>query len=70
MFFANIFDSKIVDDQQESDVFGSVFPKLGRTRDRRLSKLRKVDLNAVVGDASSLIQIRHAFAYLHVDPPI
>ena len=70
VFFANIFDGKIVDDQQESDVFGCVFPKRGHTGNRGLSKLRKVELEAVIGDASGLIQNGYALADIHANPPI
>ena len=70
VLFANIFDAKIVDDQQESDVFGKFFPKRGRTSDRGVAKLRKVELETVVSYASVLLQTGHALVDLHVDPPI
>ena len=70
VFFANIFDAKIVNDQRENDVFGSFFPKRGRTSDRGLSKLRKVELEAAVGNLFGLLQTGHALADIHVDPPI
>ena len=70
VFFANIFDAKIVNDQRESDVFGSVFPKRGRTRDRGVAKLSKVELEAVIGDLYGLLQTGHALVDLHVDPSI
>ena len=70
VFFANIFDAKIVNDQRESDVFGSVFPKRGHTCNRGLAKLRKVELEAVIGDASGLIQNGYDLADLHANPPI
>ena len=70
MFFAKIFDAKIVEDKQKSDIFGSVFPKRGRTSDRGVSKLRKVELEAVAGNASGLLQTQHSLTDLHVDPPI
>ena len=69
VLFADIFYSKVIDDQQGKQI-GGVLPKQGGMSNRGVPKFREVHPEVVVGDAASLLQPRHAFLGFHKNPAI
>ena len=68
IFFADIFDTKVVNDKRDGDVPRRMLPEGRGAGDRRIYKLGEVDFQPVIGDADGLFETRHAFADLHVRP--
>ena len=69
-FFADVFDTKVVDHKGKADFFGGILTKGGGLSDRVLAKLGKVYLEPIVSDAAGLFQAWHAFADLQVYPSV
>ena len=69
-FFANVFDTEVVDHEGEEDIFGGMLPKGRGLRDEGVSKLGKVDLEHILCNAAGLFQAWHVFADLQVHPSV
>ena len=67
-FFDDIFDTKVVDCEEEKDIFGGMLPKGRGLRNGGVAKLGKVDLEPIVCNTARLFQDWHAFADLQVHP--
>ena len=70
IFFADIFDSEVVNDKGEGDFTRSMLPEGRGAGDRRISKLGKVYFQTFIGDAAGLFETRHDFADLHIYPAV
>ena len=70
IFFANIFDAKVVNNKEEGDVTHLMLPEGRVAGDRRISKLGDVEFQPVIGNAVGLFETRHDFADLHIDPVV
>ena len=69
-FFADIFDTEVVDHEGEKNIFGGMLPKGRGSRNGGVAKLGKVDLEPIVCNAAGLFQAWHAFADLQVHPSV
>ena len=67
-FFADIFDTEVVDHEGEKNIFGGMLPKGRGWRNGGVAKLGKVDLEPIVCNAAGLFQDWHAFADIQVHP--
>ena len=70
IFFAKIFDAKVVNNKGEGDVTRCMIPEGRGAGDRRISKLGEGYFRPVIGNAAGLFETLHAFADLHVDPTV
>ena len=70
IFFANIFDAEVVNDEGRGDVMRHMIPEGMGAGDRRISKLGKVDFQPALGNVAGLFETRHAFSDIHVDTAI
>ena len=68
--FSDIIDTKIVDDERESDGLSGVLPERRSSGNRDESKMGKMSFESVVGDAACLFEAWHAFADLEVNPSV
>ena len=69
-FFADVFDTEVVDHKGEKYIFGRMLPKGRGSCDRGLAKLGKVDLDPIVCNMAELFQGWHAFADIQVHPSV
>ena len=63
----DVFNTKIINNQRESEWTGVVLPKAWRDRDRGITEGRKELGQAIVGDFSGLREAIHAFANFNLD---
>ena len=70
IFFAGIFDAKIIHYKGKSDGFGGIIPKGRGAGNGRKSELRKVRFEAIIGDAPGLFEAGHNLANLLVYPSV
>ena len=68
--FGDILDTKVVDDEGESDGLGGVLPERTSSGNRGESKMGKMMSEPVIGDAAGLFEAGHAFADLEVNPTV
>ena len=69
-FFADVFDTEVVDHEGEEYIFGGVLPKGRGSSNELLAKFGKVGLEPIICNASGLFQSWHAFADLRVHPSV
>ena len=69
-FFADVFDTEVVDHNGEKVIFGGMLPKGRGLPDRGVVKLGKVDLDPIVFNAAGLFQALHAFADIQLHPSV
>ena len=67
-FFADLFDTEVINHKGETYFFCGMLPKGRGSRDGGLEKLGKVDLEPIVCNAAGLFQDWHAFADIQVHP--
>ena len=65
--FGDILDTKVVDDEGESDGLGGVLPERTSSGNRGESKMGKMMSEPVIGDAAGLFEAWHAFSDLEVN---
>ena len=70
VLLADIFDSKVVNDERARDRSGFVVPKTRGEVGRFVPVLVEVFFEALVGDDAGLWETVHALADFDVDPPI
>ena len=70
VLFSDVLDTKVVYDEGEKYGFGAVLPQRRGSGYRGETELGKVSFELVVGNAAGLIESRHAFSYLKVDPAV
>ena len=64
VLFANVLDSKVINDERENDGLGGVLPERRGSGNRGESKVGRVSFEPVVGDAAGLFEARLAFSDL------
>ena len=70
VFFSNVLDPKVVDDEGKHDWLGGVLLERRSSGNRGKSKVGKVSSDPVVVDAAGLFEAGHAFLDLEVDPAV
>ena len=70
IFFADIFDAKIIHHKGKRDGFGGMLLKGGGARNRFKAELRKVRFEAIIVDAPDLFQSKHTLADFHAYPSV
>ena len=65
-FFADLFDTKVINHEGEEYIFGGMCPKGGGSSDGVLAKLGKVDMEPIVCNEAGLFWACHAFSDLQV----
>ena len=61
VLFANVLDTKVVNNEGESDGLGGVLPERRSSGNRGKSKVVEVIFEPVIGNAASLFESGHAF---------
>ena len=56
IFFADVFDTEVVNHEGEKDIFGGMLPKRRGLRDMGVAKLGKVDLEPIICNTAGLFQ--------------
>ena len=69
-FFADLFDTKVVEHEGEEDIFGGMLPKGRGSINEGVAKLGKVDLEPIIYNEAGLFQAWNAFADLQVHPSV
>ena len=70
VLFANILDTKVVDNKGEIDGLGGVLPERRSYGNRGESKMVNMRFEPVIGDAASFFEAGHAFADIEVNPAV
>ena len=68
--FDKVLDTKVVDDEGESDGLGGVLTERRSSGNRGGSNMGKMSFELVIGDAAGLFEAGHAFADLEVNPAV
>jgi hypothetical protein len=68
MLLANIFDSRVVNNQGKDDWTGMTGPQGGGAFGRSIAVFGKVHLEPLVGSDASLLQARHPLLNLDINP--
>ena len=65
-FFADVFDTEVVDHEGEKDIFGSILPRGRGSCNGGVAKLGNVDQEPIVCNEAGLFWACHAFSDLQV----
>ena len=64
VLFADVLDSKVINDEGENDGLGGVISERRGSGNRGETKMGEVSFESVVGDAAVLFEARHAVSDL------
>ena len=64
VLFANVLDSKVINDERENDGLGGVLPERRGSGHRGKTKMGEVRFESVVGNAAGVFEAGHAFSDL------
>ena len=70
VLFFDVLDAKVIYDKGEKYGFGVVIPKRRGYGYRGKTELGEVSFESVAGDAAGLLEARHAFSNIEIDPAV
>ena len=70
VLFAEILDTKVVDNEGESVGIGGVIPERRSSGNRGEYKMSNTSFDPVVGNSAGLFEARHAFSVLEVNSAV